>query len=144
MAAPCPVCDRDPRVLVAVRHPAMRRYIRELLSREHHCWTGAHVRPGESIRDALERVRPDLVVVDAADFPTCCRAAVEGFPPARALVIGPEPDPAYRRAAAAGGAGGWMARERVLDELGPALRVALGCTHDPCPAPEGASRATRD
>ena len=30
----CPVCDRRPRVLVAVRHPSMRRLIRQLLDSE--------------------------------------------------------------------------------------------------------------
>ena len=132
MSGDCPVCDSDPTVLVAVRHPAMRRYIRELLSREHHCWTGAQLRPDEPLEMAVERVQPDLVIVDAVDFPECCRERVESFR-GRVLVIGPEPDAAYRRAAALGGAGAWLAREDVADGLGPALRAVLGCSHDPCP-----------
>ena len=134
MSDGCPVCDRDPRVLVALRHPAMRRYVRELLSREHHCWTGAQLRQGEPLRAAVERVEPDLIVVDAADFPACCRQEMSSMR-GRVLVIGPDADPGYERAARLGGAGAWLPREDVADGIGRALRSVLGCRHDPCPLP---------
>lgn len=144
MVAPCPVCDGSPRVLVAVRHPVMGRYIRELLEREHHCWTGDIVGPGERLADAVDRVEPDLVVVDSADLPACCRSQLAVVPPTRVLVIGPEPDAAYERAAFALGAGAWLSREDVGDGLGPALRSVLGCVHDPCPEPTEAVEPRAD
>lgn len=49
------------------------------------------------------------------------------------MVIGPEPDSAYRLAALAQGAGAWISRDRVGEELGPEMRRMLGCIHDPCP-----------
>ena len=143
MAEPCPVCDGSPRVLVAVRHPDMGRYIRELLEREHHCWTGDVVGPDELLADAVDRVAPDLVIVDAADFPECCRHQL-ATGPARVLVIGPEPDAAYARAAFARGAGAGLSREDVGDGLGPALRAILGCVHDPCPEPNDAVESGPD
>ena len=140
---PCPVCDGTPRVLVAIRHPAMRRYTRELLQREYHCWVATEAAEGETLSDALsgalQRAVPDLLVVDTGEFPTCCRSIVERFGYGRVIVIGPEPDPSYRNAALATGAAAWIPRERVADELGPAMRRALGCRHDPCPPTEHSS-----
>lgn len=130
----CPVCDGNPRVLVAIRHPAMRRFTRELLERDHGCWVATAAGLEEPLEVALARTRPDLLIVDAADFPGCCRAALERFPSDRVVVVGPEPDLSYRHAALAAGAGGWLPRERVDQELGLAMRAALGCHHDPCPS----------
>ena len=129
----CPVCDRSPRVLVAVRHPSMRRLTRELLDREHGCWTARELGPTEPLDMALKRVTPDLLVVDSSDFPACCRAQLGTFPPQRVVVVGPEPLAAYRRAALAGSAGAWLSREAIPDELSVAMRMILGCAHAPCP-----------
>lgn len=128
----CPVCDGEPRVLVAIRHPGMRHLTGDLLAREYHCWVAADLGATEDLAGALVRRRPDLVVVDAADFPDCC-GSLDGFPRSRVVVIGPEPDPGYRAQAMAHGAGAWIPRERVGDELGGAMRAILGCVHDPCP-----------
>jgi DNA-binding NarL/FixJ family response regulator len=137
---PCPVCDGTPRVLVAIRHPAMRRYTRDLLQREYHCWVATEAADGqplaEALSGALQHSAPDLLVVDTGEFPACCRAIVERFGCGRVIVIGPEPDPSYRNAALAAGAAACIPRERVADELGPAMRRALGCLHDPCPPGE--------
>ncbi|MDP1804202.1 MAG: hypothetical protein Q8K72_03460 [Acidimicrobiales bacterium] len=129
----CPVCDGQPRILVAIRHPGMRHLTGDLLAREYHCWVASDLAADEPLADALARVHPDLVVVDAADFPGCCLATLGGFPRARVVVIGPEPDPGYRAQAMANGAGAWIPRERVGEDLGPAMRSILGCVHDPCP-----------
>lgn len=130
---PCPVCDRRPRVLVAVRHAVMRRYAAELLARECGCWASGDVVAGEMLGDAIDRFRPDLLVVDSGDFPSCCQAALDAFPRDRVVVIGPEPDPGYRTNAVANGAGACIAREDVGELLVPTMRSILGCRHDHCP-----------
>ena len=129
---PCPVCASSPTVLVAVAHPMMRRLILDLLDREHGCWT-ASLLSGE-LGDALRTGTPDLVVVDGADFPRCRRDQLSGYPCSRIIVVGPEPDAAYRAAALRDGAGAWVARDDVADRLSAEMRSALGCTHRPCPA----------
>jgi DNA-binding NarL/FixJ family response regulator len=134
----CPLCDGHPVVLVALRHPAMRRFTRELLARECRCWTPVEVRGGGSLRNELAAHAPDLLVIDAADFPSCCPASSSGFPPGRVVVLGPEPDRSYRQVAQARGAGAWVPRERVGEDLVRKMRRVLGCAHGPCPAVEPA------
>ena len=129
---PCPVCDGTPRVLVAIRHPVMRRFAAELLARECGCWASDDVAAGEMLPSAIDRFRPDLLVVDAGDFPACCQAAIDAFPRDRVVVIGPEPDPSYGASALAQGAAACVTRDTVGDELVPAMRAALGCRHDHC------------
>lgn len=138
----CPVCDGEPRVLVVMQHPAMLRFTRELLERQCGCWVATEVRTGPALAAALDRLTPDLLVIDAADFPTCCFAALAHIPRDRVIVIGPEPDVAYRDAALLNGAGGWLARDDVADHLGAEMRRVLGCRHDPCP-PELHARRRR-
>ena len=129
----CPVCDRSPTVLVGIRHPVMRRWTIELLDADHGCWTVAQPRAGELLVDAIERNHPELVVVDSADFPACCQARLDALPPDRVVVIGPEPDRAFRDQAFARGAGGWVCRDHIGEELSAVMRAALGCQHQPCP-----------
>lgn len=129
----CPVCDASPTVLVGVRHPVMRRWTIDLLDGEHGCWLVEQPRPAELLADAIERTRPALIVVDSADFPACCQAALAAVPLGRVIVIGPEPDAAYRRLALSHGAGGWLCRDHVGEELSTVMRTALGCRHRPCP-----------
>src|SRR3546814_15998022 len=79
---------------------------------------------------AIDRFRPDLLVVDAGDFPACCQAAIDAFPRDRVVVIGPEPDPRYGASALAQGAAACVTRDTVGDELVPAILAALGCPPD--------------
>lgn len=127
------MCDGAPRVLVALAHPAMQRFTIELLEREHGCWV-AWPLDGD-LDTALRTQRPDLVVLDASTFAACCTGGQCGYRCDRMVVIGPEPDRAYRDAALNGGAGGWVPRDSLADELSGAMRAALGCCHGPCPAP---------
>ena len=108
----------------------------ELLDREHGCWAAEPVRPGVALRAAVASGRPDLVVVDAADFLRCHCADLAGFPRSQVVVIGPEPDAAYRRSALRDGAGAWLPRDAIGEELSSKMRRALGCRHGPCP-PKG-------
>jgi len=130
----CPICCGHPHVLVAMRHPAMLRLTRELLEREFGCWVVSEAHTGRALARALERSHPDLMVIDAGDFPSCCLAALAVIPRDRVIVIGPEPDPAYRAAALTNGAGAWLPRDRIADDLGTAMRETLGCRHESCPA----------
>lgn len=129
----CPVCDSSPRVLVAIRHPSMRRLTRELLDREHGCWTAREPHPTEPLDVAVDRVAPDLLVVDGDDFPQCCQAGLAAFPAPRVVVVGSEPLAPYRRAALTANAGAWIPRESIADELSVAMRRILRCVHEPCP-----------
>lgn len=126
-----------------MRHPVMRRWTDDLLGSDHGCWQVAQPARAELLAEAIARVQPDLVVVDEVDFPACCRAALDALPAERVIVIGPEPDAAYRSLALAGGAGGWVCRDHVGDELSAAMRTALGCRHEPCP-PHTARRPTTE
>ncbi len=129
---PRPVCVRAPTVLVAIRHPVMRRWTGELLAAEEGYWSVVEPRQEEMLVDAIDRSGPDLVIVDSVDFPACCQAALRALPSERVIVIGPEPDRAYRSRALALGAGGWVCRDHVGDELSGAMRAALGCRHRRC------------
>lgn len=129
----CPLQLTLPVVLDAIRHPVMRRWSDELLAAEPGCWTVAQPDPGEMLVDAIARTEPDVVLVDTVDFPACCLAALDAFPPGHVVVIGPEPDPAYRRAALAQGAAAWVSRDHVGDELAESVRTALGCPYEVCP-----------
>src|SRR3546814_17557545 len=108
---PCPVCCGTPRLLVAIRHPVMRRFAAELLARECGCWASDDVAAGEMLPSAIDRFRPDLLVVDAGDFPACCQAAIDAFPRDRVVVIGPEPDPSYGASALAPAAAACVTRD---------------------------------
>jgi DNA-binding NarL/FixJ family response regulator len=132
----CPVCTGAPSVIVAVAHRGLRRLIVELLERDHGCWKPDGVREPADLVGKLAAAQPDLVIVDARDFPRCSRELLGSFPAQQVVVIGPEPDPAYEHAARSGGAGAWLARDRVGEDLSACMRTALGCTHGPCPAPD--------
>ena len=114
------------RVLVAVHHAAMRRLTLELVRQEHPQWFVDALVDGEMVPDAIRRVRPDVLVVDDGDFPSCCRAAIDAFPPSRVVVVGIEPDRSYEAAAFRAGAGAWVARDRLAEDLGPTLCNVLG------------------
>jgi hypothetical protein len=116
----------------------MRRFTRELLARECRCWTPVEADMGARSAARLAARAPDLLMIDAADFPACCPAPSSGFPPGRVVVVGPEPDRSYRQVAHARGAGAWVPRERVGEDLVREMRRVLGCTHDPCPVVEPA------
>lgn len=114
-------------VVLVVAHRAMRGLIVELLNRDHGCWAVSAV-DSVSELDHTALSHPDLVIVDTADFAAVRRQLPPTFALERVVVIGPEPDPAYRHAALHCGAGAWLSRERVAEELCDALRSAIALT----------------
>lgn len=143
VAGGCPLQSILPVILDAIRHPVMRRWSDELLSAAPGCWTVAQPQPGEMLVDAIARTQPDVVVVDTVDFPACCLAALDALPPGHVVVVGPEPDPAYRRSALAQGAAAWVSRDHLGEELAAAVRAALGCPLTECPEDMAVPRPPR-
>lgn len=129
----CLARDRTPMVLVAVRHPQLRRWTTELLESACGCWATVGNFDRELLVDAIARVGPDVVALDSLDFPACCERAVTRLDPRQVVVIGPDPDPAYRRSALDKGAGGWVSQDRIGEDLVSAVWIALGCDCQPCP-----------
>jgi hypothetical protein len=133
----CGACALTPTVLVAIEHRALRELTVELLERDNGCWDVRSLAERALLNRALDTSAPDLVVLDAVDFPSCCRDALADYPRRRVIVIGPEPDVAYERAARSAGAGAWLSRDRIAEDLGSGMRAALGCVPAPCPTQEG-------
>ena len=131
----CRVCTGAPSVVVVAAHPTLRRLIVELLERDQACWQLRAVAHQSDLAAAIAAEEPDLVVVDAGDFPRCCRDSLRSFDRQQVIVIGPEPDPAYERAARRAGAGAWLPRDRVGEDLVACMCRVLGCTHRPGPNP---------
>jgi len=132
--AQCPVCTGTASVVLAVAHDALRHLIAELLDHDHASWQVVDVPNVRDLAGAITAAAPDLVILDVGDFARCCHDALEAFPRPRVIVIGPEPDVAYERAARQGGAGAWLTRDRVGEDLIVAMRGVLGCAPAPVPA----------
>ena len=113
------------RVAVAVTHAPMRAMIIELLDRDRNRWAAIAVPDPTNLPEAITDGSVDLVVVDGADFPACC-CELLAFPLDHVVVIGTEPDPGYEAAALHDGAGAWLPRDRVGEDLSAALRDVLG------------------
>ena len=127
-------------MLVAIAHPLMRELTLELARSRPRLLAYHRIRRQRSRKRHPVDGLPDLVVLDTASLDECpCGCADNRFPCHRMVVIGPEPDGAYRSAALHVGAGGWVARDVVAEQLSNAMRAALGCTHGPCPdaVPDG-------
>ena len=120
-----------PSVLVAVANRPLRHMIVDLLEQHPACWKVQAVADQPALAAAVAIGQPDLVVLDTGDFARFCRETAEVVDPRRVVVIGPEPDAAYERAALRAGAAAWLSRDRVGEDLTTCIRVALGCAHDP-------------
>lgn len=118
-------------ILVAIGHGRMRALTCELLERSCGCNVAGVATGGQRLAEAMHGFHPDLVVLDTGQFPDGWRAALSRFPSERVIVIGPEPSDAYRAAALAGGAGGWVARDRVGEDLGAEVCRVLSLAAPP-------------
>lgn len=133
----CALSTSRPQVALVVANRPMRALIVELLQRDQGCWTVAAIGSISEIDHAAPS-HPDLVVVDTSDFTTVRRQLPPTFALPRVVVIGPEPDPAYRQAAVDFGAGAWLSRDCIAEELCAALRSALAGAYA---SPNGAARS---
>lgn len=114
-------------------HRTLRHLIVELLARDHADWQVSTVADQSDLAEAITADSTDLVILDVGDFVRSCRESLQSFPRERVIVIGPEPDAEYERAAREEGAGAWLSRDRVGEDLVTAMRQALGCqtgSHD--------------
>ncbi|MGH9037144.1 MAG: hypothetical protein ACRD0O_15395 [Acidimicrobiia bacterium] len=117
--------EEDVRVHVVVEHDTMRELLVDLLVREH-CEV-ASANSGRQAEIDLRVHDGDVLVIDEAAFaqPGWRRDHALGAEPV-VVVVATEDDPFSRQAALAGGARGWIPRERLGDELAGELRRITG------------------
>ena len=140
MAGPADSADRGsrqevPRIVVAVAHPTMRRYLCDLIEQSCRCWLATTSSDPDELQAALARLHPDVLVVDHALRPINGERHRPGVP-MQTLVIGPERDPSYRATAMDRGAGAWVSRDDLDTDLVPQLARLLehsgcGCGCEP-------------
>lgn len=130
----CRVCSGSPSVVLEVANPTLRRLIVELLERDCVCWQVRSVGDPTDFAAAIATEVPDLVILDTRDATRCCRDSPHHARCQRVIVIGPEPDAAYERAAQRAGASAWLPRDRLGDDLTDCMCRVLGCTDLPAEA----------
>lgn len=118
-----------PKVLVALAHPTLRRYVCDLIERGCRCWV-ATAAPAPGLVDIVAELGPDAVVTDGSGF-AVLRDEGSLIPTTHVLVIGPD-DEAYRDAAIRAGAGAWVDRgsthvSLVAELDGMFERCTCGC-----------------
>lgn len=106
-----------PRIVVAMNHPTMRRYVCDLIERGCRCWLATATPDPSSLHEVIANLHPDAIVLEASRFPQCCPDIGDTFPIRHIIVIGPYPDDAYRDAAHAAGAGAWIPRDHLSADL---------------------------
>lgn len=128
------MCAGSPAVVVAVAHRALRHFVVELLEQDQVRWRLHAVAERGDLAAAVTSAGPDLVVLADRDL-SWCLEVLPNFAPHRVIIIGPDPDPAYERAARRAGVGAWLPSDRVAEDLVVSMHRVLGCTHDPCARP---------
>jgi DNA-binding NarL/FixJ family response regulator len=131
---------RIPRIVVALAHPTMRRYLCDLIEQGCRCWLATTGPGSEELAETVAALCPDVVVIDTAAF-SARGDATPVLPARQMLVIGSEPDAAYRQSALRAGAGGWVGRDHVATELLPEIRRMLEGSGCECHRPIAASKA---
>lgn len=111
----CNGCPGRPHVVVVIAHRRMRELTVELLRGDRGRWAVSAVSSASEVDN--DASTSDLVVIDTADLASVRRTLPATLALARVIVISPEPDLAYRNAALRCGAGGWLSRDRVAEDL---------------------------
>jgi DNA-binding NarL/FixJ family response regulator len=105
---PTPICAR---VLLADKAGFSRTALARVLAETPGVELVAVTAGGPELDDALERLRPDALVIDDRLLRNRCRLPlVVGM---RAIVVGVDDDPAYAARAADQGAVAWLPKERA-------------------------------
>jgi hypothetical protein len=125
-ACRCLACTGAPTIAVAVEHDALRQLIVVLLSRDDVTW-GVCPCVVTDVAETAAAHSADVAVVATSDFPASCVDLLDVLPRSKVIVIGPEPEVAYERAARDAGAGAWISRDRIGEDLLDALHTVLGC-----------------
>jgi DNA-binding NarL/FixJ family response regulator len=115
-----------PRIVVAMAHPTMRRYVCDLIEQGCRCWLATAAPESAQLREIVASLHPDAIVLESSQFPACCPDMADTFPVEHVVVIGPYPDDAYRDAALTAGAGAWISRDRLPHDLVHVLHGITG------------------
>lgn len=117
---------RPPRVLLADDFPDLVTAIGQLLAPE--CDVVGSVDDGGALLEAVERLQPDLIVLDV-NMPTvsgleACRQITRANPRVKVIMLTAEGDPAIMGAALAAGAFAFIEKQALANELLPAIKSA--------------------
>lgn len=126
----CLACTGSPTAVIAVDHDALRQLIVALLCRDDVSW-GVCPCVMTDVAQTAAGNGADVAVVATAHFPSACGDLLAVLPAEKVVVIGPEPEGAYERAARDAGAGAWVSRDRIGEDLRSALHTVLGCSRGP-------------
>ncbi len=114
-------------VLIVEHFAGTAAVIRTLLADSTHVAIVGEAADGPGALSLLERVRPDVVILDGAlghrDGHSLIRQMKDTHPAARVIVLSDHPDSLYREAAAASGADRLILKVDLVKELLPAIRT---------------------
>lgn len=118
---------RRPRVLLADDHVYMREVMAGLLAAT--CDVIGAVSDGTELPEAIERLRPEVVVVDL-NMPgvsgiEACRHILAATPAVKVIILTADSDPAIKQRALEVGASGFVVKLRAADDLVAAVQDAL-------------------
>jgi DNA-binding NarL/FixJ family response regulator len=119
--------NERPRVLLADDHPGILEAVRRLLDPT--CDIVGQVSDGAALLDAAASLTPDVIVVDVS-MPRisgieACRRIKQASPPTKVILLTADASANIRQTALAAGATAFVAKDRVGDELLPAVHEAF-------------------
>lgn len=117
---------RRPRVLLADDFPDLVTAIRQLLASE--CEVVGSVDDGGALLEAVERLQPDLIVLDV-NMPTvsgleACRQITRANPRVKVILLTAGGDAVIMGAALAAGAFAFIEKQAIANDLLPAIKRA--------------------
>jgi len=116
-----------PRLLIAEDHVATQEALRELLTPDHEIV--ALVRDGQAAIDAVDRLHPDVVLLDIS-MPVlggmaAARRLHQRLPELKLIFVTVHADPLYLEEAFRVGARGYVVKQAMDAELAPAIAAVL-------------------
>lgn len=117
-----------PRVLLADDYPKILVALDRLLKPS--CEVVGHVTDGGALVDAITTLHPDVVVIDLfmpnVDFLTTYARLRQIAPELKIVVVTAEDDDSIREQALLAGASAFVPKDRVVDDLLPAIHSCVG------------------